>query len=277
MRYKKEKMLKRNSELVVSKNREISTRLLIACPLTGLVRAEWMMGRYSQAIPCNWSQVELVSWLDTYSPMGFQVADARNVATHKFIEGGFEWLFFIDHDVVMPPNTFSAWNQRMHSMKDPVWGGLYFTKSVPSEPLVYRELGHSYYAGWKLGDEVRVRALGNGCTVYHRSVMKEAWDIAEEYKVGDSKVRMVWQTPTKQEYDAETETWLTTGGTEDIHFQNYLITKGLLKKAGWPRHQKMKYPYLVDTKVFCRHIDNNGVQYPSMGEEQEFIREVKKK
>ena len=27
--------------------------------------------------------------------------------------------------------------------------------------------------------------------------------------------------------------------------------------------QKMKYPYLIDTSMFCQHIDEQGVQYPA--------------
>ena len=54
-------------------------RILVGIPMTGLLRAEWVMARYSQVIPCNWSQVEAVRWLDQNSPIDFSVADARNI------------------------------------------------------------------------------------------------------------------------------------------------------------------------------------------------------
>ncbi len=45
----------------------------------------------------------------------------------------------------------------------------------------------------------------------------------------------------------------------------------VFKKAGWPEFQKKKFPFLVDTKIFCRHIDWNGVQYPAHGEIGQFL------
>ena len=250
-------------------------RIMISVPLTGLIRAEWMLGRYGQALPCNWNQMEIIQWMDQFSPLGFLVADARNVAAENFIKGGYEWLFFIDHDVIMPLNTFNAWNRRMLKGDIPIFGGIYFTKSVPSEPLIYKEFGASYATDWKLGDEVWVKGMGLGCHVIHRSIMEIAYKESEEYEIGVSKLRKVFDTPSNNKFDAETQTWQTAGGTEDLTFYNRLIEDKILLKAGWPNLQRRKYPFLCDTKIFCRHIDWNGVQYPSMGEEKQFMEESK--
>lgn len=243
---------------------------MISVPLTGLLRAEWVMAKYGQIIPCNWSQVEMISWLDMFSPMGYLVADARNVAMEQFIKGNFEWLCFIDHDVVLPINTFVRFNEYMLSGKYPIVGGLYFTKSFPSEPLVYRGVGTSHFRDWKMGDKVWVDGMGLGCNLLHRSIMEVAYKQAPEYTIGSQNVRRVFETTGNQAWDPEKLTWTTKGGTEDIHFYHRLIDDGILKKAGWPEYQKKKYPFLVDTQLFCRHIDWNGVQYPSAGEEKAF-------
>jgi len=248
-------------------------RLMISVPLTGIVRAEWMLARYGQGIPCNWSQVEVIQWMDSISPLGFLVADARNVAVHTFIQGNFEWLFFIDHDVVMPMGTFSAWNQRMLKGDVPIFGGLYFTKSIPSEPLVYREYGSSYFADWKLGDEVWVGGMGLGCNMVHRSIMEVVYKESEPYQIGETKCRRVFDTPNRSFFDAEKGSWNLEGGTEDLTFYNRLIKDRVLERAGWGKFQKKKWPYLCDTKIFCRHIDWNGVQYPANGEEKQFVKE----
>jgi hypothetical protein len=87
------------------------------------------------------------------------------------------------------------------------------------------------------------------------------------------KVRKVFETPSRSYYDPEDQCWKTTGGTEDLTFYSRLIDNGLLEKAGWKKYQKMKYPYLCDTSVFCRHIDWGGIQYPSQGEEKEFTKD----
>jgi hypothetical protein len=253
----------------------LSKRLMISVPLTGLIRAEWALARWGQVIPCNWSQVEMISWMDMFSPLGFLVADARNVAVHNFIQGNFEWLFFIDHDVILPPATFARWNDYMLKGDVPIFGGLYFTKSVPSEPLVYRGIGTSHYRDWHLGDKVWVDGMGLGCHMLHRSVLKSVYDASPEYQIGSAKARRVFETPSNQVYDAEHAAWITTGGTEDLTFYQRVKREGHLAKAGWPKYQKMDYPYLCDTSIFCRHINWDGVQYPSAGEEQAFVRHGK--
>lgn len=260
------------NNVIVKATENANKRVFIAVGLTGLVRAEWMFARYGQVIPCNWSQVEYQMWLPTYGPMGYLVAEARNMAVRQFLQEGFEWLFFIDHDTILPLNFFLTANERMIKERIPVWSGLYFTKSVPSEPLVYRGKGVGYYAGWKLGDKVWTDSVPMGCTVIHRSILKVVWDDSEEYSIGNDKLRRVFETPQKAWLDHQKGQWFTQTGTEDLNFSWKLIEKGYFKKAGWPEYQKKKYPFLVDTSLFCRHIDQNGIQYPAMGEEKYFLK-----
>lgn len=264
------KVIKRPNNKIVRSGIDPRKRLMISVPLTGLIRAEWALAKYGQSVPCNWSQVETISWLDMFSPMGFLVADARNLSVKQFIEGGFEWLFFIDHDVILPPNTYAKWNEYMLKGDVPIWGGLYFTKSVPSEPLTYRELGTSYFTKWKLGDKIWLGGMGLGCTVIHRSMLELIYRDSDEYKIGDTKLRKVFETPSETSYDAEKNAWITTGGTEDLTFYAKLHKEGYYKKAGWNKFQDKKYPLLCDTSIFCKHIDWGGIQYPSAGEEKAF-------
>ena len=264
----------RNLKLIPN-SRPMNKRVFISVPMTGLLRAEWVMSKFGQAIPCNWSHTDFIQWLDMVAPMNYLVADARNVAVKHFLEGGWEWLWFIDHDVVLPMDTSIKWNYRMIDAGlgkgDPIFGGLYFTKSVPSEPLLYRNWGEGFYADWELGQEVRVKGMGNGNTVIHKSILKAAWDESEEYRAGDQVVRKVYDTPNASHLDPETGMWSKAGGTEDITFFDRCIEKELFAKAGWPKHQRMEYPLLCDTSVFGRHIDWNGVQYPAHGEEKRFL------
>ena len=112
-----------------------SNRIMVGIPMTGMLRSEWVLARYGQIIPCNWSQVDCIQFLDQWSPIGFLVADARNIIASACVEQEFEWLFFIDHDTIMPPYTIMKLNERMLKNEIPIWSGLYFTRSVPSEPL----------------------------------------------------------------------------------------------------------------------------------------------
>jgi hypothetical protein len=164
------------------------------------------------------------------------------------------------------------WNERILKGDNPIWGGLYFIKSVPSEPLLYADVGTGYITDWKMGDEVWVKYMGLGCHVIHRSILQTIWDVSPEYQVGGQRTRKVFETPSKAYFDAETNVWNMTGGTEDFFFYDRLIKEELLAKAGWKKHQKMERPYLCDTRVYCRHVDWNGVMYPSQGEEKRFMR-----
>jgi len=260
-----------SGDLIVS-SENMTKRIMVGIPMTGLLRSEWVIARYGQVIPCNWSQVDCLHWLDQCSPLSFLVADARNVVVQKCIEQDFEWLFFIDHDVILPPTTILKINERMLANKIPMWSGLYFTKSVPSEPLVYRGRGNSYYTKWKMGDEVWVDGIPMGCTLIHNSILKVLWNESEEYIVSNLKVRKVFETPAKTYYDPQKLEWFNVTGTEDLTLCSRIKREGVLKKAGWSEYQKKEYPFMIDTGIFCKHIDWNGVQYPSRGEERYFIK-----
>lgn len=246
-------------------------RLMVGIPVTGLVRYEWVQARYGQTIPANWGQVEMTYWLDPYSPFEFWVADARNVIVDKFVREGMEWLLFIDHDVCLCPGFLIRANERMIAEEIPVWSGLYFTKSLPSEPLVYRGRGNGYFAKWKLGDQIWVDGLPMGATLIHRSVLKVMWDESEEYTLQQGvSARRVFREPQDLVYDPETQGWHSVTGTEDLAWCQRVIDDKIFKKAGWPTYQRKKYPFMVDTGLFCRHIDPSGTKYPMAGEEGEF-------
>ena len=247
-------------------------RIFVATGITGLVRAEWAMARWNQAAPINWSKTEYLMWLNQFSPLGFLVAEARNVACKEFLEKGFEWLIFIDHDVILPATFLLTVNERIKKENVPVWSGLYFTKSVPAEPLMFRGRGNNYFSDWKMGDKVWVDAIPMGCTVIHRSLIQATWDDSEEYVANGIKLRRVFETPVRVWEDAKTGTWNATTGTEDLRWCWRVKEHGIFGKAGWPEYEKKTYPFLVDTAMFCRHIDPSGNQYPAQGEEKCFER-----
>jgi len=234
------------------------------------------MARWNQASPVNWSKTEYLMWLNQLSPLGFLVSEARNVAIAEFLKHGFEWLIFIDHDVILPPTFLITVNERIIKESIPIWSGLYFTKSVPSEPLVFRELGNGYFSDWKMGDKVWVSGIPLGAAVIHRSIMQACWDEAEEYEMNGMKFRRVFETPIKMWEDPQTKTWQTSIGTEDLPWCDRLKQNGIYRKAGWPEYQKKTYPILVDTAVYCTHINPDGTQYPSQGEEKFFQKQSKR-
>lgn len=241
-------------------------RICIAVPTTGLVRVEWMMSRFGQVIPCNWSQGDIFQFIDQYSPLAWTVADARNICVEYCISQGFEWLFFIDHDVILPPDTFLKINEYMNSGKIPVVSGLYYCKGTHPEPLVFRGRGNSYFSKWKRGEKFWVDGIPMGCALIHASILKVMYDCSEVYTVesrqGPVVVRRVFETPRKAWYDPELGRYATRVGTEDLFWCDRVMNEGILEKAGWKKYQKKKFPFLMDTSMFCKHIDEQGRLYP---------------
>lgn len=251
------------SNILVENKGKWTNRVLIGTPMTGLVRSEWMCARYGQTIPTNWSHIEVMQWMSSHIPLKYQVADAENIIAKQVVEHNFEWLLFIEHDNVLPPNTFVKMNQYMISGKVPVVGGLYFTKSEPPEPMTYRDFGGGYFADWKLGEKVWVAGLPFGCTLIHGSIIRALWDEAEEIVINGIKTRRVFKHPEDIYLSPDSGDYLLTSGTTDLNFCKEVVDKDIFRKAGWPQYAKKKYPFLVDTTMFVKHIDNDGTQWPT--------------
>lgn len=255
--------MKNAIETKIDKNSENWTRrILIGTPCTGLIRVEWIGARFSQIIPTNWSHADVWQFMSTLMPMAYQIADAENLIAKTVVEQNYEWLLFVEDDNILPPDTFRKLNEYMMSGKYPVVGGLYFTKSVPPEPMIYRGRGTGYFDKWKFGDKVMCDGLPFGCTLIHGNIIREIWKDSPEYNVNGQITRRVFDAPNDGWRDPETGRYLSKAGTSDLAFFTKVIEGGYLEKAGFPEHQKMKYPFLVDTTIFVRHIDKNGVQYP---------------
>lgn len=267
-----EVLLKGYTQKTVKNRQPARKRLIISAPMTGLLRSEWVLARFSQVVPCNWSMTDATVIIDAFSPMGFLVADARNLACHNLLTDNFDWMCFIDHDVILPPDFFIRINDVMKEEKYPVWGGLYFTKSIPAEPLIYRGVGTGYYDKWHFGDKVWVDGYGLGCHMIHGKIIRELAKVSPLYSCDGKQIRKIFESPANVWFDPENNSWQKNVGTEDLYFYNRIIKEGILKKAGWPELQKKKYPFMCDTSVFCRHIDESGRQFPMMGEEYQYLK-----
>lgn len=237
-------------------------RVFLFTPSTGSVRMEWVQSRYAQMIPTNWSFVEIMHFLSPYVPIGYQLADAQNLMAKYVVEGDYQWIIYIEHDNILPPDAFVRFNQYINEQKVPVVSGLYFTKAEITEPLIYRGKGTSYFGDWKMGDKVWADGIPFGFRLEHAGLVKAAWENSEEYTVNGVVTRRVFKQPGAIWYDEEKGGMVSTGGTTDLAWCARIMEEKLFEKAGWPEYQKMKYPFLVDTNIFVKHIDQNGNIYP---------------
>lgn len=245
------------TEIVKNKSKVTQNKnLLFGIPTTGKIRYEWAASRYSLVIPCNWQTGELSVLYNEYAPLGYAVAEARNVVVQKFIEQGYEWLFFLDHDTIPPLDLLLKLSKFMKNPTTPVFCGIYNAKSNYPEPLIYRGRGNSFFSKWKPGEKIWVDGIPMGCTLLHRSLLLKMWEAAPYYSVSQGlKVKKVFETPRQCWTDPENNTGHVKVGTEDLHWCDRVINDGFLEKAGWKNAAKKKYPFLCDTSIKCGHID----------------------
>lgn len=245
-------------------------RILVATPSTGLVRMEWAMARWGQMMPTNWSKIDVVQWLSAYAPVGYMLADAENLIAKAVVEGNFEWFVSLEEDNVIPLDAFMRFNEYMIKGDVPIVSGLYFTKSQPPEPIIYRGRGTGSYQDFKMGEKVWVDGIPFGFALIHGSIIKTLWNESEEYEVNGTKTRRVFSNPPKTFGTPESGAYATVAGTTDLTWCTRLMNEGIFKKAGWPEYQRKKYPFLVDTNIMVRHITQAGVVYPLGGIPQEY-------
>lgn len=243
------------SSITVYQNKSLrQTPLLIGTPTLGTVRIEWVQSRMGMVIPTSWSHAEAL-------PIGYLVDDAQNLIAKQAIEGGFEWLWFIEDDVLVPLMAGLLIREYM-SLKPhkriPVMGGLYHLKGVkPPEPLIYRGHGVGPFRDFKMGDKVWVDGIHTGCTLIHVPLLRELAKTAETYTLssqqGSVELKRIFEAPTKVLVDPALGSFRKVAGTSDLYFCTQVYEKGLHK--AYPAVAKREHWVLCDSRLSCGHID----------------------
>jgi predicted SAM-dependent methyltransferase len=163
-----------------------------------------------------------------YSPDGLEVGDARNQMVEQALRDGVEWLFFLDYDVIPPPNALV----KLLSLKTDISAGVYNSKAVPSYPLI-RVKGWDYaFEDWEQGDLIKADGVGMGCALINMKVFK--------------KIDPPWFR-TVNGYSPKTHDVLSHM-TEDIYFCEKALAAG--------------FDIIVDTSVQAGHVDSvNGITF----------------
>lgn len=241
-----------------------TNRIFVGTATTGLVRTEWASARYSATVPMNWSQVMYYQYMSGAMPLNYFVDDAQNLIVRECLKGDYEWLFLLEHDVIVPDTILIKLNQYMRDARYPVVSGLYYSRGRPSEPLVFRGRGTGAFVDFKMGDLVWCDGVPTGCLLVHHSILKLMWGESEEYVTNtpsQERTRRVFQTPQTIEHDGQMHN--TVSGTSDLNWCSRIMNEDVFKRAGWDGFAPdMKWPFLVDTNIFCRHINMNGEQFP---------------
>lgn len=141
---------------------ELKPQVLVAILTRELVATAWSKGFRELAIPAN----------STYSFItGMPFDHARNTACQTALDHGFQYLFFLDDDVVPPPNTI----HQLISLNLDIVSGLYYRRAMPIHPvaLVESKEGPSPVPLSNLEGIQKVDFVGAGCLLIKRHVLEK--------------------------------------------------------------------------------------------------------
>jgi hypothetical protein len=92
------------------------------------------------------------------------VDQARNEIVAEAIKQGHRYLLFVGDDTVMPAHALRMFLFRMENTPNcAAVGGVYFSKSLPPAPLIFRGNGSGSYWDWKVGEYFEVTGMGMDC------------------------------------------------------------------------------------------------------------------
>ena len=113
---------------------------------------------------------------------GLPWGEARTMAANECLNGGFQWLFQLDADIVLPKNTLT----KLMGHQLPIVAGLYHQR-FPTwngaisdyQPCMFKEvvgddgkIGMKALTEYQPGDLVEADYVGAGCLLIHRSVFE---------------------------------------------------------------------------------------------------------
>src|SRR3972149_3190756 len=195
--------------------------VVVGIPSFGMVSTYFLQGRISQQMPLVSSAIDKIV-------LGKPIADARNEIVEFALSQGANYIYWLDDDVIPPPDAFL----KMFRHRVDIMNGVYWSKSNPPMPLIFRNHFEGPYWDWHVGDLLEVDACGSGLTLVKTDVyrkIKEPW-----YSTNYSSFPGVKESPPNN--------------TEDLYFY-------------W-KARSAGYKVWVDTSIQAFHFDKmNGIMY----------------
>ena len=93
-------------------------------------------------------------------------AEARIEVVKKARERGFKYLFYLDDDVLPPPDVI----RRLMAHGKDIVTGIYYTKTEPSTPVIFEDFGNGPMMNFELDSLFEIGGAGLGCTLINMDV-----------------------------------------------------------------------------------------------------------
>ena len=201
---------------------------VIGIPSFGMVSTHFMLSRAQMQAPLaiSWSDYIVLdqTMIDKGKPV--DVGSKKQEIAEYAVENGADWVLYLDDDVIFPPNTLL---QLLSRNKDIV-GGVYWSKSEPPVPLMFRGHMRGSYMDWHAGDFIRIDAMGDGLTLIKTKVFKA--------------MPKPWFNLNYTYHELDKVTKPDVGTTEDLYFY---------KKA-----RDYGFEVWCDTSIQALHYDKNN-------------------
>lgn len=191
--------------------------VLLAILTREIVTMQWALGLRNLALPAE-------SGITVRSGMPYDVA--RNSVCDDLLKSGFQWLLFLDDDVIPPSDVFA----RLASHNQDIVSGLYYRRHEPVCPVAMKIDGAGqpqWVTAWDPPNSLlEVDLVGAGCLLIHRRALEQMPRPWFEWEIGKA------EDPAKPRG--------RTAMSEDFAFCLRA------KSAGFKIH--------LDTSVRCDHI-----------------------
>jgi SAM-dependent methyltransferase len=195
--------------------------VVVGIPSFGMVSTYFLTARLSQQFPLVSSAVDKIV-------LNKPIADARNEIVQYALDQGANYIFWLDDDVIPPPDAFL----KMYMSGKDIINGVYWSKSNPPMPLLFRNHLEGPYLDWHFGDLIEIDAAGNGLTLVKTDV----------YRTISEKIGGPWYSTEYTSFKNATQS--PANNTEDLYFY------WKAKKAG--------YKIWADTSIQAYHYEKNS-------------------
>jgi len=135
-----------------------------------------------------------------------------------------KYTLFIDDDVFIPVNGIKRMIRIMEDGKCDVLCGIYWTKSLPPEPVIYKDNCSGPYFNFPKNKIFKIYSAGLGCCIFKTDILK--------------KIKKPW---FKLKWKMKTGKITEYGGSEDLYFFAKLRKSGIQIWA--------------DGAMLCDHLD----------------------
>lgn len=206
---------------------------VVGVPTFGRVSIEW-------ALNFHMIGSGLAVYVAYSTPKNKRVDIAKNEICQQAVDQGADWVFLLDDDVIPPTNVLMKMIK--NAFGPPyldVINGVYFSKSEPPLPLMFRGDMKGSVWNWHVGDLIKIDAAGAGCTFIKTKVLKEI-----EKKVGGPwfSVDYTYNPTDPNDFPPP-----AAGATEDLYF--------------YKKVRECGFQTWCDTSIQCVHEDRQNNLY----------------